>query len=107
MKYVFCEGNVSFHYKWDGLENYIRYILREDPRSGKVFIFMNRKQTQLRAFYYERSGYVLSEKKLDRGYRYVTPIFDEKKQKYNICWADFVLLLEDTVITKVYIDECA
>lgn len=107
MKYVFCEGNVSFHYKWDGLENYIRYILREDPRSGKVFIFMNRKHTQLRAFYYERSGYVLSEKKLDRGYRYVTPIFDEKKQKYNICWADFVLLLEDTVITKVYIDECA
>ena len=21
MKYVYCEGNVSFHYKWDGLES--------------------------------------------------------------------------------------
>ena len=21
MKYVYCEGNVSFHHKWDGLES--------------------------------------------------------------------------------------
>lgn len=44
-------------------------------------------------------------KKLDNAYRFVKPVFDIKKQKYNICWADFVLLLEDTVITKVYLTE--
>lgn len=27
MRYVYCEGNVNFHYKWDGLESYIRYVL--------------------------------------------------------------------------------
>ena len=36
MKYLYCEGNVSFHYKWDGLESYIKYVLKEDPRSGTV-----------------------------------------------------------------------
>ena len=25
MKYVYCEGNVSFHYKWEGLESYIKF----------------------------------------------------------------------------------
>ena len=44
MKYVYCEGNVSFHYKWDGLDSYIRYVLNEDPRSGKVFIFMHKSR---------------------------------------------------------------
>lgn len=68
MKYVYCEGNVSFHYKWDGLDSYIRYVLNEDPRSGKVFIFMHKSRRQLRVFYYERNGYVLSEKKLDSVY---------------------------------------
>lgn len=60
-----------------------------------------------RVFYYERNGYVLSEKKLDNAYRFIKPVFDIKKQKYNISWADFVLLLEDTVITKVYLTESA
>ena len=63
MQYVYCEGNVSFHYKWDGLESYIRYVLKENPRSGKVFIFMHKSRRQLRVFYYERNAYVLSEKK--------------------------------------------
>lgn len=105
MKYIYCEGNVSFHYKWDGLENYIKYVLKEDPRSGKVFIFMHKSRHQLRVFYYERNGYVLSEKKLDDAYRFIKPVFDARKQRYNICWADFVLLLEDTVVTKVYLTE--
>ena len=72
MKYIYCEGNVSFHYKWDGLENYIKYVLKEDPRSGKVFIFMHKSRHQLRVFYYERNGYVLSEKKLDNAYRFIS-----------------------------------
>ena len=105
MKYIYCEGNVSFHYKWDGLENYIKYVLKEDPRSGKVFIFMHKSRHQLRVFYYERNGYVLSEKKLDNAYRFIRPVFDARKQRYNICWADFVLLLEDTVVAKVYLTE--
>lgn len=107
MKYIYCECNVSFHYKWDGLESYIKYVLNEDPRSGKVFIFMHKSRRQLRVFYYERNGYVLSEKKLDKEYKFIKPIFDTQKQKYNICWADFVVLLEDTVVTKVYLREAA
>ena len=104
---MYCECNVSFHYKWDGLESYIKYVLNEDPRSGKGFIFMHKSRRQLRVFYYERNGYVLSEKKLDKEYKFIKPIFDTQKQKYNICWADFVVLLEDTVVTKVYLREAA
>lgn len=104
---MYCECNVSFHYKWDGLESYIKYVLNEDPRSGKVFIFMHKSRRQLRVFYYERNGYVLSEKKLDKEYKFIKPIFDTQKQKYNICWAYFVVLLEDTVVTKVYLREAA
>lgn len=107
MRYMYCEGNVSFHYKWDGLESYIKYVLNEDPRSGTVFIFMHKSLRQLRVFYFERNGYVLSEKKLDKEYKFIRPVFDIKKQKYHICWADFVLLVEDIVVTKVYLTEAA
>ena len=100
MRYKYCEGNVSFRYKWDAMISYIRYVLREDPWSGTVFIFMNRRHNQLRVFYYERGGFVISEKKLDRHYR-----FDVKKQTYSICWADLVSLLEDKQIRRLYLRE--
>jgi len=96
MRYKYCEGNVSFRYKWDAMINYIRYVLHEDPWSGTVFIFMNRRHNQLRVFYYERGGFVISEKKLDR-----------KKQTYSICWADLVSLLEDKQIRRLYLREVA
>ena len=89
MRYKYCEGNVSFRYKWDAMISYIRYVLREDPWSGTVFIFMNRRHNQLRVFYYERGGFVI----------------DVKKQTYSICWADLVSLLEDKQIRRLYLRE--
>ncbi|MBR1379004.1 MAG: IS66 family insertion sequence element accessory protein TnpB [Bacteroidaceae bacterium] len=65
MRYRYCEGNVSFRYKWYALIHYIRDILNEDPYSGTAYIFMGRRHNQLHVFYYERNGFVLSEKKLD------------------------------------------
>ena len=103
----YCECNMSFRYKWDALVNYIRYVLHEDPWSGTVFIFMNRRHTQLRVFYYERGGFVISEKKLDKGYKFLTPVFDEKKKTYAISWADFVSLLEDKQLRRLYLREVA
>ena len=42
---------------------------------------MHKSRRQLRVFYYERNGYVLSEKKLDKEYKFIKPIFDTPKQK--------------------------
>ena len=80
MRYKYCEGNVSFRYKWDAMINYIRYVLHEDPWSGTVFIFMNRRHNQLRVFYYERGGFVISEKKLDRQYKFLTHVLTRRSK---------------------------
>jgi hypothetical protein len=68
-------------------------------------IFMNRMHNQLRVFYYERGGFVISEKKLDRQYKFLTPRFNVKKQTYSISWADLVSLLEDKQIRRLYLRE--
>lgn len=70
-------------------KSYNRYVLNENPRSGMLFVFMYKSRRQLREFYNERNGYVLSEKKLDKEYKFIKPIFDTQKQKYNICLDGF------------------
>ena len=50
-----------------GLESLILQALGEDPVSGDVFVFINRTGTQLKCFLWDRTGYVIISKRLERG----------------------------------------
>ena len=92
MKYVYCEGNVSFHYKWDGLESYIKYVLNEDPRSGKVFIFIGKTRTTAKILHRESNGLTLYVRKLSEG-RFQIPQLNEDKRTCNLDYKNFVCLI--------------
>ena len=52
---------------FDGLAALVRNALQEDPTSGHLFVFLNRKRTQMKVLYFDRSGYCLWSKRLERG----------------------------------------
>ena len=52
---------------FDGLSALVRQKLAEDPTSGQLFVFINRKRTQLKVLYFEQGGYCLWSKRLEAG----------------------------------------
>ena len=52
---------------FDGLVGLARGTLREDPMSGHIFLFTNRRRTMLRALWWDRTGFILLSKRLERG----------------------------------------
>ena len=58
---------------FDGLSLYVQTALRKDPLSGHLFVFFNRRRDQAGLLYWDRSGYVLCRKRLERG-RYRLPL---------------------------------
>ena len=52
---------------FDGLSALVKEKLAEDPLSGQLFVFINRKQNYLKALYFDRSGYALWAKRLEQG----------------------------------------
>lgn len=52
---------------FDGLSALVKHTLGEDPVSGHLFVFVNRKQTYVKVLYFDRSGYCLWAKRLERG----------------------------------------
>lgn len=59
----------SFH----GLLALVQHVFRDqDPHSGSLFVFVNRKGNYLKAIFWDRTGFVLVAKKLERG-RFVFP----------------------------------
>ena len=51
----------------DGLAALTRTVLEQDPTSGHLFVFCNRRRDRIKILYWEGSGFWLLHKRLERG----------------------------------------
>lgn len=51
----------------DGLSVLVRSHFGEDPLGGSMFVFFSRRADRVRVLYWDRDGYVLITKRLERG----------------------------------------
>jgi transposase len=52
---------------FEGLSNEVRSVLSADPLSGHVFIFINRRRTQVKLLVWTRGGFTIVHRRLERG----------------------------------------
>lgn len=57
---------VDMRGSFDSLAGHVR-SLRADPLDGHLYLFVNRRRTLLRAIWFDRSGWCLFSKRLERG----------------------------------------
>lgn len=51
----------------DGLSVLVRSQFAEDPLSGSMYVFFSRRADRVRILYWDRDGYVLVTKRLEKG----------------------------------------
>ena len=76
---------------YDGLSALVKQKLGEDPLSGQLFAFLNRRQTQIKILYFDRSGYCIWSKRLEQG-RFRPP--PQQGDKLPLDWTRLKLILE-------------
>ena len=52
---------------FDGLSGLVRDGMTKDPLSGDVFIFFNKRRNQVKLLLWERDGFSIYHKRLERG----------------------------------------
>jgi len=52
---------------FNGLCALVKQKLLENPHSGHYFVFINRRKTQTKILYFDRSGYCIWSKRLEQG----------------------------------------
>jgi transposase len=82
---------VDLRQSFDGLYALTRNVLGQDPLSGQLFVFFNRRATQVKVLYWDRTGFCLWAKRLEAG-RFVADW--SKLSTRETDWTGLKLLLE-------------
>jgi transposase len=81
---------IDLRKSFDGLAAAARELLAQDPLSGHLFVFLNRRSDRVKILVWDRNGYWLMSKRLERG-RFRTPVRDGQVE---IEAAELALMLE-------------
>lgn len=62
-----CTEPVDMRKSFDGLCGCIEQFIGEDPLSGHLFAFFNKRHTMVKILYWDRSGFCIWCKRLENG----------------------------------------
>lgn len=94
VKIFVARGATDLRKSFDTLAAVVCEVIDEDPQSGHLFVFINRRRNRVKILWWDRSGYCLLAKRLEHGqFRFYDRAGDGHGH-YEIEISDLTLLLE-------------
>ncbi len=67
VRIFFCTTPTNMNYSFDRLMGRAQEIFEQDPCSGHLFLFLNRSRDRLKILFWDRDGFCIFYKRLERG----------------------------------------
>jgi transposase len=89
-----CRQPIDCRRSFDGLYALVQQQLQQEPLSGHLFIFRNRRGERLKILYWDRDGLAIWYKRLERGTFRLPTLNSTSDQAVEITAAELAMLLE-------------
>jgi transposase len=96
VKAYVCVEPVDMRKSIDGLSQLVAPLLSGDAFSGSVFVFMSRRREKVKLLWWDRHGFWLAYKRLERG-RFPRP---EELARRGLSLAELTAFLEGIDLTR-------
>ena len=85
---------------FNGLSGLIKNELEADPLDGAVYIFINKRRNRIKLLVWDRTGFVIYYKRLERG-TFELPMMNAQTLSCKINWEQLVCILEGVVLSSI------
>ncbi len=87
---------------YDSLFEKVKEVLKKDPFSGHLFLFINTRRTSCKCLFYDGTGLVLISKRLEKGlFSKINPFY---AKQIILTPAEFSLFFEGSDLNKRFIE---
>lgn len=101
-KIFVCKDPTDMRSSYDSLFVRAKNLLKKDPFSGHLFLFINKHRTSIKCLYYDGTGLVLIAKRLEKGlFTRINPMY---RGEIVLTQAEFNLYFEGADLEKRFID---
>jgi len=78
----------------DGLASMVIEVIDQDPQSGHLFVFFNRRRDRMKSLVWDGSGYWLLCKRLEHGHFHIFDRVGASRTSFELSSTDFALLID-------------
>jgi transposase len=93
VRIYFATALVDMRKGIDGLRALVEDALKKDPYGGHLFVFVGKSKDKVKILFWDRNGFVLYLKRLERG-RFQLPVVDERTKHVAMEPAQLAMLLD-------------
>lgn len=85
---------------FDGLCGLVSNHLKRNPADGEVYVFLNRDRSMIKLLQWDRTGFSIYAKRLERG-TFERPRSQHEQDSIQIKWDELMLILEGISLDSV------
>ena len=85
---------------FDSLSGIVSSQMQFNPLSNDVYIFLNRRRTQMKLLHWEGDGFALYYKRLEQG-TYELPLSDSNTTSMSITYQQLQFMLQGVALQKI------
>lgn len=101
-KIFVCKDPTDMRASYDSLYLRAKDVLKKDPMSGHLFLFINSARSSCKALYYDGTGLVIISKRMERGvFSKINPMY---RKEIILTEAEFGLFFEGANLQKRFVE---
>ena len=101
-KVFVCKEPTDMRASYDTLFSKVKGVLKKDPFTGHLFLFINKRRTSIKCLFWDGTGFVLLCKRLEEGlFHKINPLY---QGDVVLSPAEFALFFEGADLKKRFIE---
>ena len=93
LRIFLCTTPTNMSYSFDSLMGLAQTVFNQDPLSGHLFLFVNRRRDRIKILFWDRDGFAIVYKRLEAG-TFQIPLAASDKQGIELDYSQLTKLLE-------------